>query len=66
MQRQSRRHLLRLIGVGAVGVAGVPVLMACGDTQVVTKEVPIETTVIKEVPVERVVIQEKIVTKRRS
>ena len=41
----------------------MPVLMACGDTQVVTKEVPIETTVIKEVPVERVVIQEKIVTK---
>ena len=63
MKRLSRRHWLRLIGGGAVGVAGVPILMACGETEVATKEVPIETTVIKEVPVERVVIQEKIVTK---
>ena len=46
-----------------LGTAGVVALAACGETQIVTKEVPIETTVIKEVPVETVVIQEKIVTK---
>ena len=66
----------RLLSAGA-GVAGAVALAACGETQIVTKEVPIETTVIKEVPVdkivtqtvikevpvEKIVIQEKIVTK---
>ena len=35
-------------------------LAACGETQVVTKEVPVETTVVKEVPVERIVTQTQI------
>ena len=67
----TRRRLL----VGASGAAGAIALAACGETQIVTKEVPVETTVIrevpvekivtvtqiKEVPVEKVVVQEKIV-----
>ena len=56
----TRRGLLRASGVGALGGAGAVVLAACGETQVVTKEVPVETTVIKEVPVERIVTQTQI------
>ena len=48
-----------------MGGSAVAVLAACGETQVITKEVPVE--VIKEVPVEKIVTQmvevEKIVTK---
>ena len=68
----SRRHMLRGAAAGATGLAGVAALAACGETQVVTKEVPVETTVIKEVPVEKIVREtevrevpvEKIVTQQ--
>ncbi len=67
----SRRSFVRASAVGAVGVAGAATLAACGETQVVTKEVPIEVekivtqvvekivkeTEVKEVPVDRVVTQ---------
>jgi multiple sugar transport system substrate-binding protein len=56
----TRRRLLQASGVGALGGAGAVVLAACGETQIVTKEVPVETTVIKEVPVERIVTQTQI------
>ena len=49
----------RLLSAGA-GVAGAVALAACGETQIVTKEVPVETIVIKEVPVEKVVVQTEI------
>ena len=42
----SRRRLLQGAAAGLFGAAGAAVLAACGETQVVTKEV------IKEVPVE--------------
>ena len=68
----SRRRVLRGAVVGVTGSAGLAVLAACGETQVVTKEVPVETTVIKEVPVEKIVREtevrevpvEKIVTQQ--
>ncbi len=68
----SRRHMLRGAAAGATGLAGVAALAACGETQIVTKEVPVETTVIKEVPVEKIVREtevrevpvEKIVTQQ--
>ena len=64
----TRRHLLRGAALGAFGAAGAAVLAACGETQVVTKEVikevQVETVVtkevIKEVPVEKIVTQEVI------
>ena len=75
----TRRQVLRATGGAAVGLTGVLALAACGETEptVITKEVPVETTVIKEVPVEtivtrtevkevpvdRIVTQEKIVTR---
>ena len=75
----TRRQVLRASGGAAVGLTGVLALAACGETEptVITKEVPVETTVIKEVPVEtivtrtevkevpvdRIVTQEKIVTR---
>ena len=60
----SRRSILRAGGAAAAGAAGVAILAACGETQVVTKEVPVEKTIIKEVPVEKIVTQvvERIVT----
>ncbi len=61
----TRRRLLRMVGSAALGVSGAAALAACGDTQVVTKVVPVERVVYKEVEVERVVTQEieKIVTR---
>ena len=56
----SRRHMLRGAAAGAAGLAGVAALAACGETQVVTKEVPVETTVIKEVPVEKIVRETEV------
>lgn len=56
----SRRHMMRGAAAGAAGVAGLAALAACGETQVVTKEVPVETTVIKEVPVEKIVRETEI------
>ncbi len=56
MASVSRRMMLRVGG----GAAGAIVLAACGETQIVTREVPVETTVIKEVPVERIVTQTQI------
>ena len=76
----SRRRLLRIAGGLGASTAGVWVLAACGEAepQIITKEVPVETTVIKEVPVEkivretevrevpveRIVTQEKVVTQQ--
>ncbi len=76
----TRRRMLRMAGGLGVSAAGVAALAACGEAepQVITKEVPVETTVIKEVPVEtivtrtevkevpveRIVTQEKIVTQQ--
>ena len=73
----TRRKVLRASGAAALGLTGALALAACGETQIVTKEVPVEKIIIKEVPVERivtqtqikevpvdrVVVQEKIVTK---
>ncbi|MBM3274741.1 MAG: extracellular solute-binding protein, partial [Candidatus Sericytochromatia bacterium] len=59
--RATRRRILGLMAAGL----GATTLAACGEAQVVTKEVPVEKTVVKEVPVEKVVTQvvEKTVTK---
>ena len=77
MRRAVTRRRVLSAGAGtALGLTGAAVLAACGETQVATKEVPVEKTVveqvevekivtrteIKEVPVEKVVVQEKIVT----
>ena len=64
----TRRRLLRGTALGMFGTAGVAMLAACGEAQVVTKEVikevPVETivekVVIKEVPVETIVEKEVI------
>ena len=77
--QMTRRRMLRIAGGLGVSAAGVAALAACGESepQVITKEVPVETTIIKEIPVEtvvtrteikevpvdRIVTQEKIVTK---
>ncbi|MCY4111994.1 MAG: hypothetical protein OXF96_08655, partial [Chloroflexi bacterium] len=50
----SRRRVLKGATAGLFGAAGAAVLAACGETQVVTKEV------IKEVPVETVVTREVV------
>ncbi len=68
----SRRAVLRTGLAGLAGGVGAAALAACGETQVVTKEVPVETTVVKEVPVEKIVREtevrevpvEKIVTQQ--
>ena len=76
----TRRRMLRMAGGLGVSAAGVAALAACGEAepQIITKEVPVEKTVIKEVPVEkivretevrevpveRIVTQEKIVTSK--
>ncbi|MYD94529.1 MAG: hypothetical protein F4Y02_12740, partial [Chloroflexi bacterium] len=56
----TRRRLLRAGGGMGLGAAGIAVLAACGETQVVTKEVPVEKVVVKEVPVEKIVRQTEI------
>ena len=62
----TRRQLLRMGGATALGISGAVALAACGETQtqVVTKEVPVEKVVVKEVEVVKVVTQqiEKVVT----
>ncbi len=65
MNGVSRRALVRMAGTGALGAAGVALWAACGDTQVVTKEVPVERVVVKEVPAEKIVTQqvERVVTR---
>ena len=76
----TRRRLLRIAGGLGITGTGVAALAACGEAepQIITKEVPVETTVIKEVPVEkivretevrevpveRIVTQEKVVTQQ--
>ena len=60
MNALSRRELLRMLAAGSTGVAGAIALAACGETQVVTKEVPVQTTVVKEVPVETIVTRTQI------
>ena len=54
----SRRQLLRVAVLGSGSATLAAILAACGETQVVTKEVPVEIETIKEVPVDRVVVQE--------
>ena len=56
----SRRRLVAMLTGGAAAGVGAITLAACGETRIVTKEVPVETTVIKEVPVERIVTQTQI------
>ena len=56
----TRRQVLKALGVGGLGAGGAALLAACGETQVVTKEVPVETIVVKEVPVETVVTKTEI------
>ena len=56
----SRRLVLRTGLAGLAGGVGAAALAACGETQVVTKEVPVQTTVIKEVPVEKIVRETEI------
>jgi len=71
MKGLTRRQAMRLFAATGATAGAAAVLAACGETQVVTKEVPVEKTVVKEVPVEKVVTQvvtkeapvEKIVTK---
>ena len=52
----SRRSLIAMLAGGTATI----LLAACGETQIVTREVPIETTVIKEVPVETIVTATEI------
>ncbi len=61
----SRRKLLKAGGGAALGISGAAILAACGETQVVTREVPVEKVVVQEVPVEKVVTREveRVVTR---
>ena len=43
-----------------LGTGAAAVLAACGETQIVTMEIPVEKTVIKEVPVETIVTRTQI------
>ena len=52
------RRVLRRGAIAVLGILCVVVLAACGDIEVVTREVPVERVVVKEVPVERVVTRE--------
>ncbi|MCY3896176.1 MAG: hypothetical protein OXG17_06890, partial [Chloroflexi bacterium] len=56
----TRRRVL----IGATGAISALALAACGETQVVTKEVPVDRVVVKEVEVEKIVTQqvERVVT----
>ena len=56
----TRRRMLRASAAASLGLGGAVVLAACGETQVVTKEVPVERLVVKEVPVETVVTKTEI------
>ncbi len=60
----TRRQMLRMGGSAALGISGAVALAACGETKVVTREVPVDRVVVKEVEVEKIVTQqvEKIVT----
>ena len=58
--RVTRRRVLRTGSVALATGVGAAALAACGETKIVTKEVPVETTVIKEVPVEKIVKQTQI------
>ena len=52
------------MGAAVLGIPGTVALAACGDKQVITREVPVERVVVKEVEVDRVVTRrvEKVVT----
>ena len=56
----TRRRMLRASAAASLGLGGAVVLAACGETQVVTREVPVERVVVKEVPVETVVTKTEI------
>ncbi|MCY3748865.1 MAG: ABC transporter substrate-binding protein [Chloroflexi bacterium] len=56
----SRRAVIRTGLAGLAGGVGAAALAACGETQVVTKEVPVEKTVVKEVPVEKIVRETEV------
>ena len=60
----TRRQLLRTGGTAVLKISGAIALAACGETQVVTKEVPVEKVVVREIEVEKIVTQqvEKVVT----
>ena len=60
----TRRQLLRTGGTAVLKISGAIALAACGGTQVVTKEVPVEKVVVQEIEVEKIVTQqvEKVVT----
>ena len=58
--RVTRRRVLRTGSVALATGVGAAALAACGETKIVTKEVPVETTIIKEVPVEKIVKQTQI------
>ena len=60
--RLSRRRLLRIGAVGALGSTAAAALAACGEGEprIVTKEVPVEKTVVKEIPIETIVTQTEI------
>ena len=60
VHKVTRRRVLRTSAGAALGLTGAAVLAACGETQVVTKEVAVERTVVKEVPVETIVTQTQI------
>ena len=56
----TRRRMLRASAAASLGLGGAAVLAACGEIQVVTKEVPVDRVVVKEVPVETVVTKTEI------
>ena len=58
--RVTRRRVLRTGSVALATGVGAAALAACGETKVVTKEVPVEKTIVKEVPVEKIVKQTQI------
>ena len=58
----TRRRVLRIAGGLGVSAAGVAALAACGEAapRIITKEVPVEKTVIKEVAVETIVTRTEV------
>ena len=56
----SRRRFVQAATPPLISTSATILFASCGQTRIVTTEVPIKTTVIKEVPVERIVTRTEI------
>ena len=56
----SRRRFLQAATAPLISTPATILFASCGQTQIVTTEIPIKTIVIKEIPVEKVVTRTQI------